>query len=540
MDVRLIDLPKPTQLVEDYLGSSSKIRSYFEYDFNEPSSYKNRLNEVKTRSYKRSELIEVLKAFNTKLNSPKPVIDNIERLASEDAVVVVGGQQAGLLTGPIYTIHKCLAILQFARKQEETLGVPVVPVFWIAGEDHDYAEVNHVHVYADHRIRKAPYRIKGSGQVAVSDLPLNHDELDVWIKDVFKSFGETDYTAELLQTVREKAQKSDTLVSFFAHLIQTLFGKYGLVLMDSGDPALRQLESDYFIQMIEKSGEIAKGVTKQLALLSESGYKVNLDQSFESGNLFLNKEEARILLSRDEHDFVNYEKGVRLSKEELQSIAKEKPFLLSNNVVTRPLMEDLVLPTLAFIGGPGEIAYWSALKPAFETMGIKMPPVVPRLHLTLVDRKSEKWLQSKKIGLTEALSGQVQAAKEAWLLEQHDYQLEAHFDATKKAMHEAYTPYREMALAIHSELDHLSQGNWERIEAQLAYLKKQMDRHLRLRFKTELDHFDAVEALLLPNGGPQERIWSAYYFLNYYGPDLVDRLMEGSYDFNGRQHAVYL
>jgi uncharacterized protein YllA (UPF0747 family) len=97
-----------------------------------------------------------------------------------------------------------------------------------------------------------------------------------------------------------------------------------------------------------------------------------------------------------------------------------------------------------------------------------------------------------------------------------------------------------MALAIHSELDDLSQGNWERIEAQLAYLKKQMDRHLRLRFKTELDHFDEVEALLLPNGGPQERIWSAYYFLNYYGPDLVDRLMEGSYDFNGRQHAVYL
>jgi bacillithiol biosynthesis cysteine-adding enzyme BshC len=538
--VKLIDLPKPTQLVEEYLTSSTKIRSFFEYDFNEPSSYKNRLNELKTRSFKRSELIDVLTAFNHKLNPPRAVIQNIERLASEDAVVVVGGQQAGILTGPIYTIHKCLAILQFAKIQEKTLGVPVIPIFWIAGEDHDYAEVNHVHVYSENRIRKAPYRLKGSGQISVSDLPLEADDLDVWIKDVFKSFGETDYTTNLLQTVREAAKGSDTLVTFFARLIQALFGQYGLVLMDSGDRALRTLESDYFIQMIEQSEQVAKGVTKQLAHLSEAGYKVNLDQSLESGNLFLNRDEARILLSRDGQAFVNHEKGIRLSKEELLTIAKETPYLLSNNVVTRPLMEDLVLPTLAFIGGPGEIAYWSALKPAFESLGIKMPPVVPRLHLTLIDRKTEKWLQTKNMGIYEALGGKIQAAKVAWLADQHDFQLDARFEATKKAMQEAYFPYRQMALSIHSELDHLSQGNWERIEAQLAYLKKQMDRHIRLTYKTELDHFDAVEALLLPNGGPQERIWSAYYFLNYYGPDLIDRLMEGTYAFNGRQHAVYL
>ena len=540
MDVKLIDLPKPTQLVEDYLTSSTKIRSFFEYDINEPTCYKNRLHELKSRSFKRSELIRVLSAYNQKLNPPKAVTQNIERLTSEDAVVVVGGQQAGLLTGPIYTIHKCLAILQFAKKQEEDLGVPVIPIFWIAGEDHDYAEVNHVHVYSENRVRKSPYRLKGSGQVSVSDLPLNHEELDNWIKAIFKSFGETDFTTNLLKTVQEAARASDTLVTFFARLIQSLFGHYGLVLMDSGDHALRSLESDYFSQMIEQSEQVAKSVTKQLAQLNESGYKVNLDQTFESGNLFLTRDEARILLSRDGQDFVNHEKGVRLSKEELLAIAKEKPFLLSNNVVTRPLMEDLVLPTLAFIGGPGEIAYWSALRPAFETMGIKMPPVVPRLHLTLIDRKTEKWLQIKNMGVSDALSGQVQAAKEAWLANQHDFEVDAHFEATRKAMQEAYSPYRQMALSIHSELDHLSHDNWDRIESQLAYLKKQMDRHLRLRFKTELDHFDAVEALLLPNGGPQERIWSAYYFLNYYGPDLIDRLMEGTYTFNGRQHVVFL
>lgn len=540
MDVKVIDLPKPSQLVEAYIASSPRLTRFFDYDYNKNSSYQARFEELCERTYKRDELVSLLTDFNKTFGPHPNVTKNIKRLADQNAVVVVGGQQAGLLTGPVYTIHKCLSILHFAKAREEELNVPVIPVFWIAGEDHDFAEVNHVHVYADHVLRKMAYQIKGSGQFAVSDLAYNSNELENWVENVFKAFGETDFTRTLLNDVKEAVRNNQTLVGFFAHLIHDLFGKYGLVLMDSGDHSLRKLESDYFVQMIQNSREIAAGVTSQLAELSEAGYSVNLDQTPKSANLFFTKDDQRILLSREEDLFINSEKGLQITKNELIDLAHTHPEALSNNVVTRPLMQDLVLPTLAFIAGPGEIAYWSALKPAFNQLAIKMPPVVPRLHITLVDRQSEKWLNSKSMGLEDALNGKIQSGKEAWLGTQHDWQLENRFEETKQAIWNAYLPYREIALAVHGELEKISTSNWERIELQLAYLKKQMERHIRLAHKSELDRFDAIEVKLLPNGGPQERIWTVYTFINEYGPDLVDRLMEGNYEFNGRQHAVYL
>ncbi len=540
MDVKLIDLPKPNQMVKDYIAGSSSIHRFFDYDVTDPTSYEARLAELTQRSFKRDQLISVLTHFNQPFGPHPKVTENIQRLDDPNAVVVVGGQQAGLLTGPAFTIHKCLSILHFAKEKEKQLNVPVIPVFWIAGEDHDFAEVNHVHSYTNQTLRKLPFKIKGSGQTSVSYLNYDTGDLEEWVEQVFEAFGETQFTAALLQDVRKAVKSSKTLVELFAYLIHDLFGKYGLVLMDSADPDLRHLESSYFEALIQHSSSIAEGVTHQLSLLKEAGYTVNLDQSEASANLFITENDQRILLVRENDRFVNSEKGLNLSREDLLDIAQNEPEKLSNNVVTRPLMQDLVLPTLAFIGGAGEVAYWSALAPAFHELGINMPPVLPRLHLTLVDRQSEKWLETKSMGLSEALEGKIQKGKEAWLSEQHDWQLDHKFEEAKHMMWLAYQPYRETAVAVHSELQQITESNWERIETQLAYLKNQMERHIRLTHKSELARFDSIEAKLLPNGGPQERVWTIYAFLNEFGPDLVDRLMSEQYEFNGRQHAVYL
>lgn len=540
MDVKLINLPKPSPLAEDYISSKATILDFFDYDYNNDLAYEKRANELKERLFKREALIDVLMTFNQSLNADSKVLSNIKRLSDPEAVVVVGGQQAGLLTGPIYTIHKCLAILHLAREQEEKLKVPVIPVFWIAGEDHDYAEVNHTYAYTENALRKFAFRIKESGKRSVSQLSFDIEALEEWLEGVFKAYGETDFTADLLKEVKAFARESDSIVTFFSHLINYFFGKYGLVLMDSQDPALRRLESTYFSEMIDKSRGIAKHVTEQLAKLKNAGYSVSLDQTEQSANLFIEEKDARLLLTHEDDLFLNRDNGVHKTKNDLLEIAEVSPHLLSNNVVTRPLMQDKVLPTLAFIAGPGEIAYWSALKPAFHHLDMLMPPVVPRFHLTLVDRKAEKWLLEKAFTLEDVLSGQVQRRKEVWLKAQHDWNLDDHFKTAQQTMWEAYLPFRQVAMEVHSELETMSDSNWERIENQLLYLKKQMERHIRLRHKVELDRFDALEAKLLPNGGPQERLWSIYAFLNQYGPDLVDQLMEGTYAYNGRQHVVFL
>jgi len=527
MEIKKLDLPEPSKLMDDYVHHFERLSAYFEYDYKNPEIYRERLNDIRKYDFQREALVEYLAAFNRKYGAPTNVLANIERLRDKRAVVVVGGQQAGLLTGPAYTIHKCLSIVQVARHLETTLGVPVIPVFWIAGEDHDFAEVNHVHVFEQGRIRKIDFRHPDAGQTSISRLVVDREQLSRWVEAVFQAYGETAHTRPLVDDLLRKAAQSDTLVAFFAQLLHDLFGDQGLVLLDSGDPALRRLEAPYFRKLIEQSEAICANVMEQLSLLKAEGYGSPLDQRPTSANLFYHNEQSeRILLDRAESGaFANESKGVRISREELFALAETRPERLSNNVVTRPLMQEMLLPTVAFIGGPGEIAYWAALKGAFRAVGLVMPPVVPRKRITMIDRRTKRWLDEKAVAIREALTGGLSTRKEEWLRSQHDWDVDAIHQSVVEAVRTAYHPLGELAGAVSPALERIREKNWWLIEEQLNFMKKAIDRELRLRHATELSKFDRVEAALLPNRRPQERVWNIYYFINYWGRDLVDRLV---------------
>lgn len=159
MRIRKVNLKEPSKIMEDYINHFDRLSSFFVYDYHNETAYKERLAYLSDRDYDRDGLADYLLSFNQKYQPDQKVIDNIEKLRNKDAVVVVAGQQAGLLTGPAYTIHKCISILKLADEQEKKLGVPVIPVFWVAGEDHDFAEVNHVHLLDEDRTRKHKLKV---------------------------------------------------------------------------------------------------------------------------------------------------------------------------------------------------------------------------------------------------------------------------------------------------------------------------------------------------------------------------------------------
>ncbi|WP_229745355.1 bacillithiol biosynthesis cysteine-adding enzyme BshC [Pullulanibacillus pueri] len=541
MRIEKLNLPETSNLTADYISDNGTIGRFFDYSTQDMACYQKRLEDLHKRSYNREGLVDYLMAFNQQYEASPKVINNIQKLKDERTVVVVGGQQAGLLTGPVYTIHKCLSILQLAHQQEKALGVPVVPVFWIAGEDHDYAEVNHVFAYHQETVRKLAYHQKGTGLDSLSRIDIDKQRLNVWIESVFQAYGETSRTKALLAQVKQDAEASKTFIDFFARQIHRLFGDSGLILMDSGDPKLRHLESGFFNQLIAENEKISGSVVTQLEALRASGYTVNLDQSLESANLFIHDQDERILLYRkDKQTFVNENKGYQVSRAELLDIAETHPERLSNNVVTRPLMQEFLLPTLAFIGGPGEIAYWSGLKEAFHVFDFKMPPVVLRHRLTMVDRKTEKWLKGKQLTVEDGLSESFYKEKEAWLGRQHQWDVEGVVKTVKKEMASAYTPLAALAAEVDSELETLTQKNQEIINNQIDYMKKTIERRIRQAHSTELRKFDRVKACLLPDGSPQERVWSTFYFLNYWGSEVIDELLQTSLEFDGKPYIVYL
>jgi bacillithiol synthase len=536
MHIEPIHIDKQNKLIRDYRDGNSSIMEHFEYSM---LDYKKRLKEITSRSYNREQLATVLTQLNELWGASSTTFSNIERLKDDKSVVVVGGQQAGLLTGPLYSVNKVISIIQLARQQEKELGVPVIPVFWIAGEDHDFEEINHVYM-GRKALKKYKLPVKNDDKLSVSQMDLDQKLVRDWLETVLRQVSETNYTNELKRTVMDCLERSTNYVDFFAQLIFRLFPEDGLVLIDSGNEQVRKLESDYFVNMIMNQKEISSGVAKSLAALTSKGYTVELDVSPESGNLFFHLNGERILLNRNsEGHWVGKQNEVILSTEELLLIAKQTPEKLSNNVVTRPLMQDLLFPTLAFIGGPGEISYWSVLKPAFNGVGIKMPPVVPRLSFTYLEPKAIKVMEKYNISKEVAINNGVIGIRDKWFEAKMDPPVGETATKIKQRIAEIHKPLREIAENTRVDVAELAQKNLAYLIRDIEFLEKRIENALKEKYHKELEDFSLLENLLHP-GGLQERVWNPIPFLNEYGLDFFRELCRMNCSVEGEHFIIYI
>ncbi|HZG61193.1 MAG TPA: bacillithiol biosynthesis cysteine-adding enzyme BshC [Anoxybacillus sp.] len=544
MEIMEISLPSVTPLATDYIEGLFPVRVGFDYNIYDDDVFKMRLNDLKERAYPRQKLVEHLLRYHQKFTVSKKTLDNIHRLLDPESVVVIGGQQAGLLTGPLYTIHKIISILKFAKQQEKALKVPVVPVFWIAGEDHDFAEVNHVYVVENEKIKKKTYPYTFSEKRMVADLPIDRQRCFEWVKEVVETYGETDVTNQLLSFIEESLGEAETIVDFFASLILRLFASEGLVVINAADSELRAIERDFFLRLLNRHREITKLVLAQQEELNKIGYKKTLDVQEQSVHLFYHHNGERLLLEYDDQvqQFRSKKREVSFTYtyEELISLVETKPQLFSNNVVTRPLMQEYLFPTLAFIGGPGEIAYWAELKQAFSLFEFRMPPVVPRLNITIVERSVHTDIEEVGLTVSAVLQGAIEQAKKNWLRNQFKYPLEELFANAKANIEEIHRPLREIGMEIDRGLADLLTKNANFLQSQIDFLHQTLQRRLEQKYETELRKFARIEMALLPNRAPQERIWNIFYYMNKHGLDFVDRLLRLDYKWNGMHKIVYI
>ncbi len=194
------------------------------------ADYKERIQELKKRSFQRREIAEHIERFMAPFPTSDQVEKSLKKLINDDCVVVIGGQQAGVLTGPLYTIHKVISIIALAKQKEKDLGIPVVPVFWIAGEDHDYLEVNHIYTEMNNRIEKLTYPEVLYDKRMVTDIEIDKGKCFSWVENIIEAFGETEFTNELIHFTKQAIEKSKTFVDFFAHIIMELFKENGLLI----------------------------------------------------------------------------------------------------------------------------------------------------------------------------------------------------------------------------------------------------------------------------------------------------------------------
>lgn len=535
MEIDCLSLPTANRLIADFIQASPEAMRFFSYAPYDAKAARQRLTWLKERRFAhRHELADGLSAYNQSIGNDSAALANIESLRDENTYVVIAGQQAGVLTGPLYTIHKALSVIHTAKALEAQLGEKVVPVFWIAGEDHDIEEINHV--YIPH-VSGTPNKLKLSlgvkGKRSASMVPLKAEAASRFVHDFFAAHPETEHTQSLRDLVEGTLAQSTTVVDWFARLMAHFFGKYGLILVESSSPYLRALEKPVFRTLIERNEQIHKLLLSTEEELRQAGYAAQLELDDHSAHLFIYEHDERLLLTRDRDGFRTKDGRHFYTEQELLTLLEASPERFSANVVSRPLAQEWLFPTIAFLGGPGEIGYWAYYKSVFAELDMELPLILPRTSITLLEGCIKRIMGQLELS-AETVLRDFANWKAAWRAGYQEPELVNQFDAARQAILAAYQPLTEQVVAFDPGLRELAKKNTERLLEQIAFLEDRVGRSIESRHEVAIHRVTRMENALVPLGKPQERIWSVFTYLNAHGPDLVDRLMRAEFPFDGR------
>jgi bacillithiol biosynthesis cysteine-adding enzyme BshC len=526
------------RLVRDYLFSYDRTDSFFSHEPFAFSSWQKREDWLSHQSINhRLQLTEGLNQYNLRIGNHPNALQNIEKLGSSETRVVIGGQQAGLLTGPIYVIHKAITILKLAETMQQELGRPIVPVFWIASEDHDFAEVNHTYVRSgkDAVPIHLPWEPKKRASIGQLDIP--PAAFTSSVEAMFAALADSPFQAELRTKLAAFSNSSQNLSELFAKLMAWLFGDKGLVLVDSADQFIRELEKPIFRQFLTQ--DFNQELNNTNDQLQQHGYDLQVVLAKNSTQLFLLDDGERQLLLRDGDRYYLKQTGKNFSQSELLDYLEREPTRFSANVVSRPIMQEHLFPVLAFVGGYGEVAYWAQLKWLFSQFSMQMPIVYPRMTFTIIDRNHAKLMEKFKLSY-EDLCLHWQARKEEWLCEASKLDLEGHFARFATKLSSEYAHFSEELIRMEPGVTNLAGANLQRIMKHVEFLQQQTARARKVRYQAGLEQWDQLRGALYPLDKPQERVYNIFGYLNQYGMDFLDEIFKQPLKLNAAHKLVYI
>lgn len=540
MDQEQLMWTTPRSFAEAYIQNFERVAGRFDFRPDDPETLKKRsrwLDETNGTRADRTALMRRLCKYNENMGNSEEAIGHIRLLGHQETLVMIGGQQAGLFSGPLLVLYKAVTLIRAAHSASRELGRPVIPVFWIAGEDHDFDEVNHTYVLAhDDTIGKIQITRPKGPRSSVSMLRISPDQWIQAIAVLESILPDAVHKPVIMAQLKRMSGKSETLSEMFARMMACLFGKYGLVLMDAADPELRRLEQGMFAALIEHNSQLAQAVMQGRQQVELLGFPPQVEASDDAAHLFLIDRGERRLLMRQGETFADKGERIRYGKDQLLQLLERDPAVFSNNVCTRPLMQDYLFPVLGTVLGPGEIAYWGMLKEAFHTFGMRMPIVLPRAEYTLVDERIRKYMSAFGLHFRD-VAFSLPTLKDAWITGRQPWPVEARFTEVKERIADIYESLLPDLSTVQPELARLGLTNRNKLFEQVDYLRRRVEWTIEDRHTASIRQWDILEKTVLPFGKKQERVYNGWMYINRFGIDWVDRLV-GEPSPDGLFHQV--
>ncbi|HYH83016.1 MAG TPA: bacillithiol biosynthesis cysteine-adding enzyme BshC [Longimicrobium sp.] len=516
-----VERVRGTRLVQDYLSGAPRAAGFYEGNPADPRAWRAKLAEVQAR-FGRAERERAAAALTPTSDS---AAERLRRFVEEGGAMVTTGQQAGLFTGPLYTIHKILSAIRLAEALEQSLGVVVLPVFWAASEDHDFAEVNHAYATAaDGELRRVS--VAASTRVAV---PMSEMRLGADVDAALAAFaqgvsGDGDAGASMA-LLRDAYRPGATVADAFRAAIAALFAGFDLLVTDAADPALKAASADVLLGELANAATHERLVGEQTAALGAAGYTTQVTIVEGATNVFWHGPAGRERLYRDGEGFEARDARRHFTLDELRAVLAADPRALSPNVFLRPVVESAVFPTLSYVGGPAETAYFAQVRPLFAAFGIRAPVAFPRFGATIVP--PEVAAARRRAGIDD--DELRLPAHELWerVARRHmPAELSARVDALRRALVDGFGGVMEVAGGIDPNLDPAVGGRRNRALLEVGKAERTIVRHFKQRHRALQRDVRLVHNHLRPLGIPQERALTVFQYLAR-DPALLRRLADG-------------
>jgi bacillithiol biosynthesis cysteine-adding enzyme BshC len=502
-------IPHTTRLFADFLHNFDQVKQFYARPPLREDWWADEIKKIQYPAERRKAVAAILERQNHEFGAGEKTFQNIQRLR-EGAAAVVTGQQVGLFGGPTFCILKALTAAKMAEKSG------AVPVFWLATEDHDLEEVNTVNLAAGDHLQKFTVNVPHREGAPVGTIAFT-DEITAAVAQVEAIFGKSEISELLAASYR----KGETFGTAFAKFYAKVFSDLGIILLNPLDAELHRIAQPVFRAALEKSDELNQALIARNQELEAAGYHAQVKVTPSHTLCFYFEDGARTPVKHHDGEFFIGERKVAAT--ELLAETERCPEKFSANVLLRPLVQDTLLPTLCYVGGPAEAAYFAQIEVVYRQIAGRVTPFVPRIFATLIEPRSAKLLDRYQLALADLFNTPEKTRELVAARALPDSILKS-FDQATEHLEQALVIMQRPLEKLDKTLVEAAENAGAKMRYQLQGIRDKAARAEARKNTEVLHHADELITALYPNKELQEREIGGAYFLLKYGKGVLEQI----------------
>lgn len=543
MQIPYSKLPGFNEFFNDYISDFNSVKDFFNYNYSEKENiFKSLLdkeeNYLSKNLFTRSELADILMIQNKFFNASDSTINNIELLRQDNTFAVVTGQQTGILTGNLYTIIKAINAYRLSKKLSEDFPeYNFVPVFWLEADDHDFLEINNINVFdRENKLAKLEYFQNGTPQEKYLS-PVNSVILDDYIEkfksDLSETLIKTDFSESVFDFINRSYKPGISFPIAFARFMNYLIGDLGIVFCNPADKEIKKLLIPVFEKELNTYPEACERVIETSAVI-EQKYEPQVKP--QPINIFYCHNGHRHLIEpRPENIFALKNSRQRFEKPQLIEQLYTNPENFSGNVILRPICQDYLLPTIAYVAGPSEIAYFGQFKSVYKYFEVNMPVIYPRVSVTLLENKVSKFLNPNNLSVDELFDEKKITSK--FMNKINELKVDEIFNNLKDELNALYYSFGIDLEQIDKNLINTFRNKNEKYIESLDFLKDKFIESQVRQNESSISKLKSAIQSIYPDEVMQERYMNIVYYINKYSSGILQKITE-SMELDNFNHQV--